>query len=378
MVDEGIMSNQSNSKDMRTLQANIDSMEVRNDSTGRAYYKDALAGTYKAPELQPADTLLIEEAHLGEYNVDSLFDVATLAQKQKIIQSAVSRTESTSSDWNFKSYNVTQTDASIRRYKIAWHEKLTLSVACLIFFFIGAPLGSIIRKGGLGMPVVVSVLIFIIYYIINQTGSKMARDGYWIVWMGVWTSTAILAPLGAFLTYKSNKDSVVFNPDAYLQWFKKIIGIRSVRHLFRKEVIIHEPDYDTLPERLLQLSAHCRAYAEQHRLLHAPNYLRLWVSADDDREVEAISEQLEALVEEMSNTRSHHLLNALNNLPIIPVRAHLSPFHYRWLNMACGVIVPVGLFFYFRIWAFRIRLGRDMQRIIQTDDAIIDIINNKK
>jgi lipopolysaccharide export system permease protein len=378
MVDEGIMSNQSNSKDMKTLQANIDSMEVRNDSTGRAFYKDAVAGTYKAPELQPADTMRIEEARLGDYNVDSLFDVATLAQKQKIIQSAVSRTESTSSDWNFKSYNVTQTDASIRRYKIAWHEKLTLSVACLIFFFIGAPLGSIIRKGGLGMPVVVSVLIFIIYYIINQTGSKMARDGYWIVWMGVWTSTAILAPLGAFLTYKSNKDSVVFNPDAYLQWFKKIIGIRSVRHLFRKEVIIHEPDYDTLPERLLQLSAHCRAYGEQHRLLHAPNYLRLWVTAGDDREVEAISEQLEALVEEMSNTRSHHLLNALNNLPIIPVRAHLRPFHNRWLNMACGVVVPIGLFFYFRIWAFRIRLGRDMQRIIQTDDAIIEMINNKK
>ena len=80
----------------------------------------------------------------------------------------------------------------------SWHEKLTLSLACLIFFFIGAPLGGIIRKGGLGMPVVVSVLIFIIYYIINNTGYKMARDGQWVVWMGMWTSTAVLAPLGAF------------------------------------------------------------------------------------------------------------------------------------------------------------------------------------
>ena len=136
----------------------------------------------------------------------------------------------------------------------SWHEKLTLSLACLIFFFIGAPLGGIIRKGGLGMPVVVSVLIFIIYYIINNTGYKMARDGQWVVWMGMWTSTAVLAPLGAFLTYKSNNDSVVLNADAYINWFKKVVGIRSVRHLFRKEVIIHDPDYTRIPEELKALS----------------------------------------------------------------------------------------------------------------------------
>ena len=114
------------------------------------------------------------------------------------------------------------------------------------------------------MPVVVSVLIFIIYYIINNTGYKMARDGKWIVWMGMWTSTAVLAPLGAFLTYKSNNDSVVLNADAYVNWFKKIAGIRSVRHLFRKEVIIHDPDYVRLPGELQRLSADCRAYAERN------------------------------------------------------------------------------------------------------------------
>ena len=148
------------------------------------------------------------------------------------------------------------------------HEKLTLSLACLIFFFIGAPLGGIIRKGGIGMPVVVSVLIFIIYYIINNTGYKMARDGKWIVWMGMWTSTAVLAPLGAFLTYKSNNDSVVFNADAYINWFKKIAGIRSVRHLFRKEVIIIDPDYSRLSSDLNTLNIDCRSYAGKKKLVH--------------------------------------------------------------------------------------------------------------
>ena len=161
-----------------------------------------MASTYKATvnTLSKDDTLKIESAHLGSYNVDSLFNVATFdAENRKIMSTAVSRAESAASDWSFKSFNISQTETSLRRHMTSWHEKLTLSLACLIFFFIGAPLGGIIRKGGLGMPVVVSVLIFIIYYIINNTGYKMARDGKWIVWMGMWTSTAILHRWEPFL-----------------------------------------------------------------------------------------------------------------------------------------------------------------------------------
>ena len=94
--------------------------------------------------------------------------------KQKIIASAVGRTENLSSDWGFKSFTMAQNDLSIRRHKIEWHRKITISLSCLLFFFIGAPLGGIIRKGGLGMPVIVSVFTFIIYYIIDNTGYKMA------------------------------------------------------------------------------------------------------------------------------------------------------------------------------------------------------------
>ena len=377
MVDAGIMSSQSNSKDMAMLQAGIDSMTVQNDSVGRAYFKEAMNGTYKiTADLKKADTLKIEQAHLGEYNVDSLFNVATLSQKQKIISTAVNRAESAGSDWSFKSFNITQTDTSLRRHMTSWHEKLTLSVACLIFFFIGAPLGGIIRKGGLGMPVVVSVLIFIIYYIINNTGYKMARDGQWIVWMGVWTSSAVLAPLGAFLTYKSNKDSVVLNADAYINWFKKIVGIRNVRHLFKKEVVIHDPDYNRIPVDLQVLTDKCKEYVAKNRLMKAPNYFKLWMSGEKDDEVMYINEKLETLIEEMSNTKSVTLLNTLNNYPVISVSAHIRPFHIYWLNLAAGVIFPVGLFFYFRIWAFRVRLAKDMERIIKNNEQVQFIIQN--
>ncbi len=381
MVDAGIMSNQSSSKDMKMLQAGIDSMKVQNDSVGRVYYQEAMGGTYKptSSTLSKQDTVKIESADLRFYDVDSLYDVATLMQKQKILSAAVSRAESAASDWSFKSFNISQTESSLRRHMTSWHEKLTLSLACLIFFFIGAPLGGIIRKGGLGMPVVVSVLIFIIYYIINNTGYKMARDGKWIVWMGMWTSTAVLAPLGAFLTYKSNNDSVVLNADAYINWFKKIVGIRSVRHLFRKEVIIHDPDYARLPDDLRRLSADCRAYADKKGLKRAPNYIKLWMNdAPRDEEMVEINDRLESYIDEMSNTRSVALLTALNNYPVIPVHAHVRPFSNYWLNMLCGVVLPVGLFFYFRIWAFRIRLNKDMERIIKTNGEILQIIESNQ
>ncbi len=377
MADEGFMSGQASSKNMKTLEADIDSMKLKNDSVGRAYYNEAMETTYKpVPQLTKADTTKIEKAVLAEYNVDSLFDAATLMEKQKVISTAVSRAESAASDWSFKGFNMEETEGSMRKHMTAWHEKLTLSLACLIFFFIGAPLGGIIRKGGLGMPVVVSVLIFIIYYIINNTGYKMARDGKWIVWTGMWLSTAILAPLGAFLTYKSNNDSVVLNADAYVNWFKKIVGIRSVRHMFRKEVIIHDPDYDRLPGDLQQLSDDCRAYAAKNELKRAPNYFKLWMNDQVDEEVEKINERMEALIDEMSNTRSMSLLTALNNYPVIPVHAHVRPFHNYWLNLACGVVFPIGLFFYFRIWAFRLRLSKDMERIVKTNDDVIYIIKN--
>lgn len=380
MVDAGFMSNHSRSKDMKMLQAGIDSMKVLNDSVGRVYYQEAMGGTYKPTStvLSKQDTVKIETANLRFYNVDSLYNVATLAQKQKILSTAVSRAESAASDWSFKSFSLLQTESNLRRHMTSWHDKLTLSLACLIFFFIGAPLGGIIRKGGLGMPVVVSVLIFIIYYIINNTGFKMARDGKWIVWMGMWTSTAVLAPLGAFLTYKSNNDSVVLNADVYINWFKKIVGIRSVRHLFRKEVIIHDPDYVRLPDDLRRLSVDCRVYADKKRLKRAPNYVKLWMNdAPRDEEMVEINDRLESYIDEMSNTRSVALLTALNNYPVIPVHAHVRPFRNYWLNMLCGIVLPLGLFFYFRIWAFRIRLSKDMERIIKTNEEILRIIETK-
>lgn len=108
-------------------------------------------------------------------------------------------------------------DFSILKYEIEWHRKFTLSIACIVLFFIGAPLGSIIRKGGLGMPVVISVVFFIIFHILSITGEKLAKEGEIPVYQGMWLATAILFPIGVFLTFKATSDSSLFDANAYIE-----------------------------------------------------------------------------------------------------------------------------------------------------------------
>lgn len=121
-----------------------------------------------------------------------------------------------------------QKQASLREHKIEWHKKFTLSVACIILFIIGAPLGSIIRKGGIGLPLVFAIIFFTIFYIFNMIGDKIANQGVVPVYQGMWLSSAILLPIGIFLTYKAINDSQLFNKEVYHRLFNtvKIIAQR--------------------------------------------------------------------------------------------------------------------------------------------------------
>ena len=130
--------------------------------------------------------------------------------------------------------NINSKVAYLRRYEIEWHKKFTLSLACIIFFFIGAPLGAIIRKGGLGLPLVIAVVFFIIYYIITLSGEKLVRGSYIPPHIGVWIASMILLPLGIFLTIKATNDSAVLNLDSYYKVFQKIKNLKIWKNIFRK------------------------------------------------------------------------------------------------------------------------------------------------
>ena len=372
MVDAGFMSDQSISKDMLQLRASIDSMTVAGDSVGRSYFKGTQANYER--KLTQADSLKLATHPALRVNVDSLFAAQTLLKKKDILKAALRQAENTGNDWEYKSFSLTENDKRIRKHWTEWHKKITVSLACVIFFFIGAPLGAIIKKGGLGMPVVVSVLIFIIYYIIDNTGYKMARDGNWEIWQGMWISTFVLMPVGAFITYKSNKDSVVFNADTYIEWLKRLVGIRATRHIVKKEVIIEDIDYRHVEQALQALSAACQAYLRAHKLSGMPNYVRLWQKSGHDGEVASISDALERLVETLSNSTDAMVLNQLNAYPILSATAHQSPFRAGWLNALAGIFLPLGGILYVRIWIFRLRLEKDLQQVVKTSGELLDKI----
>ena len=210
MLDASIVSNRYMAKDMKALAYTIDSLLIISDSLRRKNTEEFLNKRYFEKDIYtPLKISRDSLENYAAYSIDTLWNKKSAQQKQEAIRHALMIANQNKADISFYDAEKSGTDKSLRRHNIEQHRKFTLSFACLVFFFIGAPLGAIIRKGGLGIPVVISVFLFITYYIIDNTGYKMARDGIWPVWEGIWLSSAILFPLGVFLTYKAATDSIV-------------------------------------------------------------------------------------------------------------------------------------------------------------------------
>lgn len=378
MIDGSYLGDRSDSKNMIEISHSIDSLSLQADSVGRSMYKDITVTTYTKKIFTKRDSTKMEAGEIAAIvNMDSVFQAYTLMEKDETLKNSADRMATLANDWKSRSVQNTETDKNIRKHEAAWHQKITLSLSCLMFFFIGAPLGAIIRKGGLGLPVVISVIIFVLYYIIDTGATRVARSGEMNMILGVWMSTLVLTPIGVFFTYKSNKDSVVFNLEVYLNFFRWLFGLRSSRHIFKKEVIIEDPNYARIVTDLDEVSKQCQAYLSQHSLSAVPNYYKVFTNHGHDDKIASISDQLEALIEELSNSKDGPLLNLMNNYPILSTKAHKSPFDNRWLNLLAGIIIPVGLFYYIRIWHFSKRLDKDLKTITKTNSDIQERIKNE-
>jgi len=200
---------------------------------------------------------------------------------------------------------------------------------------------------------------------------KMARDDNWTVWFGKLLATAVLSPLAFFFTYKANNDSVVFNVDLYKNILFRILGLRTKRLILRKEVIIEDPKYLADAEILQKVSQDITSYTRQHKLLRWPNPIKVFFRAGDDHDIERINDTLEEVIEDLSNTKNKFVLTRLNEYPVIAPEAHTRPFQRKWLNIITGLFLPTGIFFYVRMIRFRIRLYRDLQHILRTNEGLI-------
>ncbi len=372
MTDAALFSGDARGKGLAKLYRDLDSLQQNNDSIGRVFYNEVQMSYYNAASISRADTLAaIKEAGKKAFNVDSAFARLNNDGKRSVLGIARSQVQAVSADMEFKAMVTEDANRMIRQHKIEMYKKFVLSLSCLIFFFIGAPLGTIIRKGGLGIPVIVSVLVFIVYYILDNSGYQMARRGIWAIWFGELLATMVLVPLAVFVTYKANKDSAVFNFDAYRNLLMNLLGMRLKRNIMAKEVIINEPNYGRDAELLSEVTERAQAYAEAHKLKTAPNVKRVFFEYQTDNEMEEINRLLETAIDDLGNTRDKTILNLLNEYPIMSVKAHTRPFNRQWLNVVAAILVPVGLVLYIRMWRFRLRLLKDLRVVVQNNNQIV-------
>lgn len=377
MMDANLFNGDAKTKELSKILSGIDSLNHVSDSLGQHIRSVAkrqyLKGVFPA-ECKDSAGLMARVAELQP--LDSTYAHLSPDLRKTVVKTALNTAQSTQAEFEYRGMTTENTNLTLRRHHMEARKKFTLSLACLIFFFIGAPLGAIIRKGGLGVPVVVSVLVFIFYYIVNAAGEKMAKTGEWAVWFGIWLSSMVLAPIGLFLISKANKDSVVFNIEGYQTFFKRLLGMRTKRKLNKKEIIIHDPDYPALTQRLADLIHDCNRYSANKRLLTMPSYYAIFFNYHEDHVVRELRDRLDAIIDELHNSRDAVIIGALNEMPILYTDAHTQPFHSKRKNMAAGIFLPVGIILWIRIWVFRIRLYQDLGQIQQQGTFIISRINN--
>lgn len=379
LTDASLLSGSAKNKSMGAIWHSLDSLNHYYDSVGNVNFKE-LSYLYNPVKVKTSrDSLRLEtkRASLKQtFDVETDYNKLSSAQKQQAVSSAIANIQRDISELDYRSMLTVDGDVAIRFHWIEAYNKITLALSCLLFFFIGAPLGAIIRKGGLGIPIIVSVLVFITYYILNNSGYRMAREGIWAIWFGKTLAMMVLTPIAVFVTYKANNDSVIFNMDAYRVFFTKLLGLRLKRHLALKEVVIYPPHYEESKEKLRYLDGLFDDYLKRKKLLRLPNPVKVFFKYQDDHEIERLSEQLEEVVQDLANTRSSRIIAYLNQLPILSAKAHTRPFDRKRYNVLAAICFPLGIILYIRMWRFRLRLANDIKKLIVTNKLIVDEIDN--
>ncbi|MBQ8774070.1 MAG: LptF/LptG family permease, partial [Muribaculaceae bacterium] len=376
-MDESGMRNQYVGKNIKELQATIDSVNQRVDSIGALYAQNLKEIPYfglpyykhthldgKLVKMTQPQVVLKEPI-----DVDSVFRGINPSFARSYLTQALAKANRAKQDYEFKSMSMQDDRRTIRRHGIELMKKFTLSMACLVFFFIGAPLGAIIRKGGLGTPLVISVFLFIFYWIVDNTGYKMARDGRLEVWEGIWLSTFVLLPLGIFFTYKAVNDSAVFNRDAYVNFFRKLFGRAGVRHLEVKEVVMDDVEIGecvTMVEALVSRSGEfLRRYASRQ------SYLSYWTEGYDRDELNGLRTQLETTVEYFSNSRDRMVILKLMDFPILRSLWFYHPSSYRWIGWCCAMLFPIGIIGYIIGVKSQLKLKEEIKHIITVGGELL-------
>ena len=325
-IDEGGMRSQYIGQNVRQLMHSIDSIGREVDSVGTQYATEIRNAPYfgltrTITQRQPDGTFEnIERPQVAldqPIDIDSILTARGPSLQKSYLTQALAKAKRQKQEYMYRSLALSEQAKLMRRHDIEMQRKFTLSFACIIFFFIGAPLGAIIKKGGLGMPLVISVLLFIVYFLIDNAGYKMARDGKMPVWEGIWLSSFVLLPMGVFFTYKAVGDSAVFNMDAYRNFFRRLIGKTMARDLTLKEVRMTEVEPSVAADMLSHFLE--SAIATKQNMAALTPLKRLFATSH----TALLRQELNNLVDYMSNSSDIYTINLLNQYPFKPTWRNL-------------------------------------------------------
>lgn len=371
---EGLIGSQAMTKNMNDIKHTIDSLSLNQDSIGlgnRDEYRVTALSTYR---MQASDSAAYDKLPFLYINADSVYAVSSRSRQVDIKSAMRTKAQTQVADLSIKSSNMFYGDRSIRKHWIEWMRKIINSLSVLIFFFIGAPLGAIIRKGGLGVPVLISVFTYILFYITNVSGEKMFREGEWSI-VGCWFSVMVLAPFSIFFTVKANGDSTLFQFDVILEFIRYWFGTKVSRNITRKDVVIDDPDRAKCIRTLEEIESRASALEQSAVLNTVPGYGKLFFGSVDTSDLKELDGEIEALVTELGNSRDRVELDMLNQIPLLQIHGVQSPFNDKWVNRIIGIVFPVGLLFELRAWLFQRKLKRQM---VKTSQAAVNLIDYLK
>jgi lipopolysaccharide export system permease protein len=347
MADESIMGNRDIGKNMRELTTYIDSVRHEQDSvqglTAAPFKNNIYGSTFRNSSNDYSVHIPSPEDSLFVAGFEAYYNQLTPDKKLFYLQQAKRRTEQVESDYHLPALRQSDTEKQLLSHVAQYYQRYAMALSCILFFFIGAPLGAIIRKGGLGMPTVLSVFLYLLYYIVDTFGNKMVKQAVWPVWEGVWLSTALLAGLGVFFTYKAVNDSTMIDPDAWKVFFQKLIGMREIRNYTRKEVIMMPPDYLGDIEILKTWNEQSETYLRERQ--KPPLYGAFWKNRLSDPELNRLVANLEKTIEDLLNSSESLIIGKLMDYPVIrPL--NLNILEKPAVRSACKIVFPVGLIIY--------------------------------
>ena len=372
MQDEGELSSMYVGKNLHQLQQSIDSIRPILDSTRLSYAQVVGASLMESHygtssyAYQDSATRVQAQVRLTQLEQQTRHskgkDASLTLTPQDSLQAFAMARDKADRVKEEASLYIDTDDAQFYQFRTLhqeWHRKFTFPVSCIIFALIGSSLGAIVRRGGIGMPIIISIFFFVVYFIIDSFGTNMLRNESIPIWLGMWLSNIVLFPVGIFLAYKANQDSSALNVEVYVIFFRKLFGFRGVRKVEYQELIIEEADYKAGALAVAQALKHTEALLQGS--LFSGRIWSIWTRGAEQKQLASLSKELDDITESLRHTPSRLLVSKLCDLPLLPTR--LSPFlpeEPRW-GRILGALLPLSLPFGLFLSRVRTHLRADLR-----------------